>query len=1336
MINTELTPQYDIVPHGLKKLTDDSYHLIFKMIVTFNEFKDGGDINKPMWDRVTKKINEKQWGYVLDLNSISFMDYNENMQVPLLRSLAFNIGTNKLSFSFGQSAKQQNAFDFLAKDEFRLGKPVVNNQKVDQMEKTNGDNIPMGNYAGVLEKAKKYAKDNEKAFEEEKSTSKKDFTSIYASILDDVEIAEKGFGIVRTIYVPIKKDEMPDTLIAATYKIRVLGLETESIYTFQRKTIEGKEKFYHGLAAKYFTNSDFLKIIMMDHDAYKGNLEKVMGEVLPNPDGAYVMGIYKQLPNGNIDDPFDNLYIKGLNAVVKHQDQYHSLSRHSTNYSTKVGGKINDSYQTSGVLTPRSVVLTQDSNFRNNLLFAWRGDNLLVNRNVEAEDEEDTKGEVNPDNTKETESEFIYKNLFEKTDRLIPSSQRQLLFSDKPYHFFIRKVSTSGHHIPLKAEIDENDEAYTLTMEDDLKDPVQAKLAQLIEKITEGGKLVDKEFYFQDKGRISAAAMLGPIKYVTAEFTDQAQQIVLNLKKESQEKRFLFPPQIKFEDFKFLGYLTKDRLKKKETEVLTPKIFVERCKLLEEKIKRIPRKLADRINNIDYLADPRGKFIYFYGNDFPTSKFQAKLLPAFKFEQNYPFFTNTNSLEILVEKNNKNANLKLKLSNPEAYIDILNNLPKGIYNFNLYITDKPINELETSKYSDIKFKVSILDTPDAPSSNVADLITRDTKFPNYWFRKLPANADTRGWKSLKYLEQGKVLRLQHEPNQVEQLLTTHYLKNPTLAKFELFESEYPYDIFIENEGGFEEKNGLKTNIYPNYIKFSYATSTLGDLTGEFFSWKLNDEDLLQAKLDKEAGAILTLNGTEILRGKQQSIEILFIEAINQFVIKSSAGGIFPLKQYVNQQLSASDITFPENVLRYVQYGKYNPNPKLQFKLEDIIDYIVIASNKNPFAQDKKIKFFASSQFQGYYPELTSEFALGALGDAEIDFKVPNNIKPEPPLIKYDKLFKRTEESWAGNTMENTIQSLVCLSLQDDFMKEGKNRLGIILEAFPTSTEDNPKKFSMVGEDITKITKDDALIDLKVEKVIYNESSLPLLKKYLAKDPIKYYGINGTTYKVMEFDPFYNIEQRKWQVVLSFNFMRSETMFMKLYTMKIATGHLLKPLNDAPNSMSNPYVDQSNTSLSIFSDPTEFPIYNEKTFKIRKTATQFELTSLKNTSYKKNVFFVMLMKVDVENNIINQDRIKYSSKLDSLIPFNYYIETPTGAEKSTDSGKILQVQHPKKDVPVKIQITRENCFAVLLLEFEVHDNHDLVLTKEYDWVVKNPLFENKGIRLINAIEFKI
>jgi len=279
MQNTELTPQYDIVPHGVKKKADGKYHMVFKVIVTFDEFKAAGIIDSSMWAAAADKINKLKWGCLISPNLIHFQDLEQDIHIPVQgMPVAFNVDmSNPYSFCFGKSYVA-NAFEFLSEGSFRLGQPIAAETNFRQME---GE--IQGDYDTILKSADNYAKDLKSEFElKAAKKSFKDFTSIYASILDDTVIAEKGFGIVRTIYIPIDQTSKADILINSSYQIKIIDTLSTSDYYLKRAGTDTNPKFYNGLRERYFTNDRFRAIKILDHDAYKGKL----AEGIPNPDGA------------------------------------------------------------------------------------------------------------------------------------------------------------------------------------------------------------------------------------------------------------------------------------------------------------------------------------------------------------------------------------------------------------------------------------------------------------------------------------------------------------------------------------------------------------------------------------------------------------------------------------------------------------------------------------------------------------------------------------------------------------------------------------------------------------------------------------------------------------------------------------------------------------------------------------------------------------------------------------------------------------------------------------------------------------------------------------------
>ncbi|MET0636099.1 MAG: hypothetical protein ABWZ25_08715 [Chitinophagaceae bacterium] len=239
----------------------------------------------------------------------------------------------------------------------------------------------------------------------------------------------------------------------------------------------------------------------------------------------------------------------------------------------------------------------------------------------------------------------------------------------------------------------------------------------------------------------------------------------------------------------------------------------------------------------------------------------------------------------------------------------------------------------------------------------------------------------------------------------------------------------------------------------------------------------------------------------------------------------------------------------------------------------------------------------------------------------------------------------------------------------------------------------------------------------------------VLKKYKPSDNKKFYKQGSTSYEVLEFEPYYNVESRNWQVVLPFKYFKdSEQMFMKLVCLKIAPGSgLQRP--SGPPSLNSPFVDTSGTNLSLLSDPVQVPLYSIKEINIQRIdhggKAAYSITIDSQSRYENKIYFIMLSSTETEGMVFNSQLPSSTDHFDGLKTFTLFGSGCNGVT----NGKILAFRDQRS-----IVISRTNCKAMLVLEFEIHKNNDVTACAQPQFVNYNPLFDRKGLRLINIAEF--
>ena len=429
----------------------------------------------------------------------------------------------------------------------------------------------------------------------------------------------------------------------------------------------------------------------------------------------------------------------------------------------------------------------------------------------------------------------------------------------------------------------------------------------------------------------------------------------------------------------------------------------------------------------------------------------------------------------------------------------------------------------------------------------------------------------------------------------------------------------------------------------------------------------------------------------------------------------------------------------------------NNNAELDFKIEE---FSFLKDESQPYYRLKRIKFFASSIFQPHFPLDSSEFKMGKLSPKKMELIIPNNIKPEKPEFETDILFyKDIDKSWSlknEKIKESKTEQLVRITLSQDFMKEGPNLLGVVLNKVTNGKQKVTDETSAIGEDITKLMENSKWgKNNNLEPKIRNKEDLKKLEdkvfssivsKYFPdfKDSknIKVYKIGEEAYRVLHLKPFYNVTLKKWQVILSFKDLKQvETVFIRIVLMKIAKGYGLKEIKEEL------WSDTTGTNLSNFTKPDILPLYNTKHYKINKLshkgsqALKIKIDSDVNYDKTKKVYVIMVSNSRKKSNILNvkekNEKVKYGFE-------DIQVRKPLVIDNNAKNKNIVLFKG-KEAI-----IERKGFKKLFLFEFEIHDNanktiQDLELS-EAIYLDFNPLFDpekqNEGLRLINFQEFKV
>lgn len=1243
-----------------------------------------------------------------------------------------------------------------------------------------------------------------------------DLKSIHAIILDEPELALTRFGLVREFEIPISEiknlvQDIDDNY-EIKYKININAKDSAESYLLKKDS----NRYFHGNQQLVFDPTEFEEVFVNFSDPYNNYLNSIDQKV-SHPDGMYMLAKYKIVNESDSNtkeiDPFDKEWLKGFNVAIRPDQagqKLYSLSYHRKYYEVKKRSRLRiDTYSipTSGNLDPQAeLVILNDINeieqVKSNVLFAWRGDNLIVNRNKSNGLNKYDDVNIEADSDDSLEGDFLSKYFFTSREELIKSTQKELRAGEN-YDFILRTVGPTEHCLPIKAELTPDEQTYLLTLEDylglNIANTVFAKEAFRVETV----KQIP----------IKAPQIVGPKKYSHSgsEFTDHTSNLVVNKEQnELYEVRYLYPPEIKFEDFRFLGYLDQNKLIKPGEDISD---FVDNCIYYENRVPKRPPKIERSIKKIDYLADPRAKYTCYCPADlFTLSIFKNPWVDnSYEICDSHPYFKDTyiNSITATTNNAGDNSIQVLKRGEDPKYVGGLKKVPLGSYFFKIMSSNKKNISLEESNlYNGSEVRVSFIDKPTAPTiSNIGDLkeFAERKKVAGqeeFWFSEIEIQNDTPTWKSVKYLEESKVLKLQHEDLGD---LMDEYKKNSNSILTDLLKNEFPYDIFLQKDGDVNGED-LKTTLYPKSVSLKFKmdeafkprsnSSENKTLEQYFFKFSLNEKFKILAELTsnglilkaqgkslKEIGWIELKAGTEIIA--------VFDQPKNTFVLFPDTENSFELEELISPEISIRDIEVSDEVLQLLNFSPLSA----ALSFEKSKEHVFIVNQRDTHAHEKKIKLFASSAFQAFYPKgkgrtLKLEIDLGTPG-TDFNIFVPNNGIPEIPILESEILLVRNlNQKWTNNDYkQSSLEQVVRLTVQEDFMKEGRNRLGIILKKVK-GTNSNPSDF---GEDITKLSHHLEVdwSNFNLEDIIEDRTAnMPSqhFRKYFDRNDVGYYEIDGEVYKVLRCKPFYNTELKKWQVLLSFNIRKSETLFLKIAAIKLCQGHSLEVLNDEFNTLNDP----TGTNWSGISNIVQLPLYRTKRTVIERKGKLdghmgYKIYDESNSSYKKKIYFIMV-KDNNNEELMNLHWDPESSKanLDSFSEFKFM----KGGSELSEKGKILMASNLEVVIYTSLQAK-----SIQVLEFEIHNNAnstkdisssivssdeqkpigqelinskskntDLIIPRpeprkgqganfingifrsesfliKYDFpkpefITDNPLYDIPGIRLINASEFSL
>lgn len=1459
-----------VYPHGIIASDLQQVNALFKAVITSTPVigeKESNEVIKKEIVNAIKYINRLKFAIKKDsikTNSIIEIKYSENLiDLDDLDSIVFlhPDGSKDGSFKFGgdiegskllkvvddcfdqriNAARNNKSSDDKIKFfELRTTQTVKKSPEVDF--KVNGE-IGEDEYSirSVLDKSNDFAK--QRIGKDENSlrnqnTLNSNFTGIYSQLIDDSFIAEQYYGLVRAFTIPITEliDLYDGEYADFFYDISVSRFDNSALpfpgeikpFCVRRlgtfiPVPENIIYYYNGLRSYLISDTSVLFkdnwyvdtengiVAPLYNDPYHAELDDgTENSSESSSDGIYAIVNYRERDNNIVDPIAECKWISGFNVVANNQ----SLSYHRTQYRFNDKDKTYlESYSSGRLVSESDLIKNENTAWRSSVLFAFKGENQIATRVLNKKNDsrkEDNSRDIDVISQSYLEDKII-QNQFDKKISFYEGTNVPLI-EGREYEFYLRSVTHGGYYLATNEErriaLEKgliSPQTFECTLS--LSEWIKYDLHKTEQEEYIAGPFLDTLF---PTPHINSPILIGNEDYRNSgsnDYMDQATHIVLDLtKKERKEKRYLYPPQISFFNFRVLGNLSKTRLRKSEDDQINLPRFVKRCRELEIRSNLSPKTIQNRNFSINYLADLRSKQVQFVPIDLPTANYLAEREAVYSFPfdrfdhdfgitENYPFYNRSKGGLLTVVKKNDVTEVRLD----DEMIMALTNV--GIFKFHINVLNG--NGFQIS--APLKFQISILDYPKVPELNHIGLVTRVSK-------KFNSKTNINGWslifkveendparKSLKFVEETEVLRLFHQDldgnynNKIDQINRNRY---PTLN------DEYPYELFLSREGDIDKEESLNAVIYysdiaievkfPEYIQKSAGRSIFNDVDQMILKIKLSDLDVIELYTESNQ-FVWKINDNPVpvykaglanfkIRTEYDSDNYKFCFYINDKYIEELKEFPYPDFSYaniiINDKLkgreyynigiwgihdSIAGLPLISRVISKLYTVNDPKEIQSHIKLNLSKKMVISKDEGNPCYRRKKVKLFSSSLFQAFYPNISSETKIGRFAKQSFEIEIPNNVKPESPVFDADILFmKDMDLSWRNDKSQGfkeiRNQQLLRITLSQDFMKEGPNLLGLVLDKTSQNGPVTGEDFSTLGEDVTKLSSENWKKN-EIEKYLNLGKTpgiplIPEVKKYLEfeEDPkfsrkniinsdelklIDSYLIDENIYQVLHLNPYYNAKDRKWQVILAFkNIGRIETFFARLILMKVAKGHGLKRENSY-------LVDSTNTNISQFTKPAFIPIYSQKSFKIEnlndnKISIQINPERAFDKSVHQHKLYVLMgSKFKRKKSVFNIRKIG-DEELNDFVD----LLTFPAIEGQSPSKVIAYKPSPSPDF--KLILSDKGIKKLFIFEFELHDNSKQELHEMKIGVAKylnfNPLFgtseQKEGLRLINYVQFKL
>lgn len=1165
-------------------------------------------------------------------------------------------------------------------------------------------------------------------------------------LIYDFSILINSDPFIATYFNPLPANEKTIALIVDNTKIQSttkMNNDREEIkdiiksQTVQRAAVE-LTKYYHGPADFGFirmaaddylwmtTNPDHQlqnrKILIDEYTSANGN-EKVlnMSELKKAPlEGIFLM--YKEGKNPvqaipPLDCPWS---IIGQTVMVSQKAEANteatfSLCNRNVEYDL---GSNPINHNEEGWIQIGSQMLGSSNSYESNTIFNWTGYNLCV-----------PKIGARPDQRLEHDSAFyaggmagihendeyniIAKNGFTYKYKLSDEKDTQLV-DHTSYRFAVRHVLSNG---------------YTLKLDSSTETELSVR------DIIDGNLMQDDTWWFDfgefrtDEETINAPTILPKRKLTGAgpKTPESSSHLVLLDNDSTPNTRWIFPPQITFQQAQYFGVFTPEWLAADSL-----RSFVSKATAIAKRSEYRMQDEFTSVRDVKYLADPRATQLVLSAADWFTQSYFVSRQFAMEDFFNYGRQYSETVAGIL--------RLQADDSPLTCAREIPNTLTLGLrrgFSFRFYLqlqenTPVPFpiggplgmdSRLAGGNNNQPKYARTMIIVTHAVSKPAQPLIRRDdpprvievtrpTREDDiaklFWTFKLINYPDQ---EASSFLIETSVTTLlddgssMPEKKEIDKAVDRWKQDNP---EFQLLKNECPPEVFRQKfsyseKEVFRNRFGFALKISPAMeTKLSAGTELVTFEIGNDLTARLVSEGAFNAKLNVDG----KVSAAAIDFSSEQSI--IFEYDVNQAAEKKLQLKVgAALVEVDTQKLPYTDLSAKHLKLHAGIEADILESGVSKFRFIHTNDYFVYRAEQTAGIMTKKCRVLAISNFPEYFPTRQEGDFRSAPSESVTLYAYNNEILKQPRFSMSPVLMSQL--STHGNQRDHRRSMHVLFEI-DRPLREGEY-FGIIVaenDAVKASTSAIGRDSTTRGEDFISGGEPLRLTDFLVTD-FKNHPFQGEFEKYLhhGRDGNLLFNVDGR-YQVLALRPYFDSKKQKWIAILAFNHALLED--------RVVHGGVLNAFNPFIKVVAATFVDDevSRFRLSAPAPPQYMPILTER----RVVINQLLVSSQKAWS------------VTIEN--FAQRKIDSNNK-----PASRYVVMVRDNTNNEMVGSIIPCRKPTdpdgKKVPFyemtsnKIWIERVRNAVLCVYEFETFDNSP----EDLEGI---ELLDHPGLKLLYAETF--